>query len=275
MPDEILVHYAHPPIAEVVAAVSFDRLPEGASVHFGAFWHSRLRTTFPNVQEKPPYIPPIERFGAEVFTPQISLSLEREFPSPRLWFLTEAGDELLQLQRDWFACNWRKVSEGAEYAHWPSRRSAFVRWYGALSEYVTDAGLGDLVARQCEVTYINHIEVGHAWKSHGDVSEIFRSLGRSQIPKFLERESARFGHEFLMVAEAGGPFGRLHVSATPAFKASDRTPIYVLELTARGAPKTPDLAGVVDFLDAGRQAIVLTFAAITSDEMQREWGKIE
>src|ERR1700740_3023322 len=108
-----------PPIVEVVVAVSFENLPPSSLVHYGAFWKERLSSTFPRVEEKPPYTAPVERFGGEGFAPQFRFLAEGEFPSPRFWFLNEPGDEILQLQRNWFACNWRKVNANSSYTHWP------------------------------------------------------------------------------------------------------------------------------------------------------------
>jgi uncharacterized protein (TIGR04255 family) len=207
MSESFIFDYERPPIVEVVAAVTFDRLPENALVHFGLFWESKLAEAFPRVEERAPYVPPVERFGTETLAPQVTFFSEGEFPSPRLWFLNEAGDELLQLQRNWFACNWRKVEAGSSYSHWPTRRKSFKVWFGALSDYVDEAGLGTISPTQCEVTYINHILAGETWKTHGEVAKIFRSVGESQLPDVLERESTRFNLDFLILGRDGEPGG--------------------------------------------------------------------
>ncbi|ATO15403.1 hypothetical protein CO540_17455 [Micromonospora sp. WMMA2032] len=273
MAEPTILNFDNPPIAEVVAAVSYDALPSSALAHFGIFWKEHLAATFPRIEEKPPLVPPLERFGAEVFAPQLTLVTEPDYPSPRLWALNESGDELLQLQRNWFACNWRKVRSDSSYTHWPSRRAAFARWYSALEEYVRLSGLGSITPLQCELTYVNHILSGNTWKRHGEVSKIFRSIGESEIPVSLERESTRFGQDFLMLGDDSRPIGRLHASAQPAFRTEGREPIYVLELTARGVPANPDIDGILSFLDQGREAINAAFSALTADEMQLEWGR--
>ena len=273
MSEPMILNFDNPPIAEVVAAVSFEALPAITLAHFGIFWKEHLAAAFPRIEEKPPLMPPLERFGAEAFAPQLSLIAEPEYPSPRLWALNENGDELLQLQRNWFGCNWRKVNSDSSYTHWPARRAAFARWYAALDDYVTNNDLGRISPIQCEVTYVNHILSGNTWKRHGEIANIFRSIGESELPASLERESTRFGQDFLMLGQDGRPVGRLHVSAQPAFRPEGREPIYVLELTARGVPKTPDIEGVVDFLNQGRDAINATFSALTADEIQHEWGR--
>lgn len=48
-------------------------------------------------------------------------------------------------------------------------------------------------------------------------------------------------------------------------------PIYVLTLTVRGMASSPDVEGVLEFADYGRDLIVRTFRDITTDEMHKEW----
>lgn len=272
MSESIQLNYDHPPIVEVVASVAFQTLPSSALLHLGAFWRDSLAHAYPRIEEKAPYLPQIERFGPEVFAPQFNFP-DGEFPSPRIWALNQSGDELLQLQRDWFACNWRKVSAESSYTHWPARRQAFERWFVALNDYMSEVGLGPLVPTQCEVTYINHVVVGETWKRHSELSRVFRSISDAELPQNIELESARFGHDYLINGEDGSPVGRLHVNVQPAFSAQGRTPIYVFELTARGLPYSQDIKGITDFLDQGRNSIIQTFEAISSGEIQREWGK--
>jgi len=59
----------------------------------------------------------------------------------------------------------------------------------------------------------------------------------------------------------------------PAFTVEDERPIYVLNMTARGAPLGDNLEGVLGFLDIGHEWVVRGFTAITSDVMHRVWGR--
>lgn len=272
MTGEVILDFDNPPIAEVVAAVKFKRLPDQALVHFGTLWQSQLAESFPQVQERPPYAAPIERFGREALASQLRVIVENQMPSPRLWFLNEAGDELLQLQRDWFACNWRKVDAGSSYSHWPARRATFNKWYSALDSYLTKVGLGPLVPEQCEVTYINHVHVGAVWKDHTELHKILRTVTSTSTSSAIDPEQTELKQAFVLHDDAGQPAGRLHVIAQPAFVNATQAPIYLLELTVRGAPIGSDIAAVIGFLDRGRDIIVTTFGEITTGEIQREWG---
>src|SRR5580658_6131605 len=246
MPDETLPSYDRPPIVEVVAGVSFDRLPVQATAVFGAFWKEELAETFPLVQEQPHHIPAIERFGLSSFAPELRLQLTQQFPSPRFWFLTSTGDELLQLQPDWLSCNWRKVQPDAEYGRWPSRRRKFIEFFTLLDNYITQSGMSALVPRQCEVTYINHIFPGKTWQNHNDLHKILQIVNRAETEAGLEAEEANLNFNFAMSDDQGEHIGRLHLTIVPAYIEMNKQPVYRLELTARGAPTGPGLNGVME-----------------------------
>jgi len=272
MPDETLPSYDRPPIVEVAAGASFDRLPAEATAVFGAFWKERLARDFPVVQEQSPHIPPIERFGMSSFAPELRLQFTQQLPSPRFWFLTETGDELLQLQPDWLSCNWRKVQPDSAYSRWPSRRQKFVEFYTLLDAYLVQSGLNPLTPRQCEVSYINHVFPDKTWRDHGDLHKILNIVNHAETHRGIDAEQATVNFNFTMSNDDGEYIGRLHLFAVPAYIEMNKQPVYRLELTARGAPLGFGLDGIMEFLDKGRETIVRTFAAVTTSEIQGEWG---
>ena len=272
MTEPSLPSYDHPPVVEVVASTSFDRLPAQATAQFGAFWASHLERSFPAVQEHPPHIPPVERFGASSFAPEFAFQLGSGFPSPRFWFLNEKQDELLQLQPDWLSCNWRKVQPDGEYSRWPARRHAFINFYSLLDSYLVEVGLGSVVPRQCEVTYVNHILPNVVWQEHRDLYKILRLVNEPDTTSEISSEQVDVRYHFTIPDADGKHIGRLHITAAPAYIDMGKTPIYRLELTARGAPLGDGLEGILAFLDKGRKLVVQTFAEVTSPEIQREWG---
>jgi hypothetical protein len=92
------------------------------------------------------------------------------------------------------------------------------------------------------------------------------------VPFRIEQISAQA--QFLLETE-GEPYGRLYAKFLPAFAADGKSPLYVLELTARGAPRGNDINGALEFLDLGRTAVDLTFIALTTTSMHDEWGRIQ
>jgi uncharacterized protein (TIGR04255 family) len=196
-----------------------------------------------------------------------------ERPEMRHWFLTADGQELIQLQREWFACNWRKVEEGAAYDRWRKRRTVFERHYSDLEEFVAREGVGHLVPTQCEVTYVNHIVTGDALTDLGNLPKLLRVVQPLQSELVPAPEQMQVGMSFIIREDSGAPVGRLHVTAQPAIRKEDRKPMVVLNLTARGKPEGEGLSGVMKFLDRGRHQIVVTFTELTTKDMHKQWGR--
>lgn len=104
-----------------------------------------------------------------------------------------------------------------------------------------------------------------------DLSTILKRLSPGH-PEFLPSpQETTFAERFLIERE-GVPRGRLHVSANPAFKLQEQIPVYMLTLTARGIPPSPDVEGVMSFFDEGRDLIVRSFRDMTTAEMHEKWG---
>ncbi len=268
----LLPSFGQPPVSEVVVAVTFPNVGSLTTLGISDFWRQELSQAFPQTEEHPPYVPPIERFDSGNVGTELAFTFGEAMPSPRLWFISEDGQELIQLQRDWFACNWRKVRPDDAYGRWPKRREAFVRWFGKFEQYVVAAGLGSINVTQCEVTYVNQIVVGGIWHQHGELNKVLTLAGDSRGTFLPQAEQVQLAARYLIRDESDQPVGRLHVSAQPALRREDSAPIFVVNLTARGGPEGIGLEGVLAFLDRGREWIVRGFADVTTPEMQKEWG---
>lgn len=276
---DVIVAFRSPPVTEVVAAVAFESsAPEDVLESLlSAFWAERLRSDFPSLQRQPAYSPPVERFGAGGPSQDLRVRFTLGAPPTRLWAMTDGGKELLQLQPGWFACNWRKVQPQTQYDRWPQRRASFEKCFADMQAFLAERGVADLRPYQCEVTYINQIRAGASWKSHADVGAIFAAATNRRLAVELPLERVSGQLDFLFNGPDGstGPAGRLHVTLNPGFADGGDDPIYVLDLTARGAPLSQDQAGVLDFLDLGRATIDRAFLALTSEALHTEWGLIK
>src|SRR5712692_9072521 len=264
--------FKKPPVTEVVLGVSFRALPGLSVPYLGQLWRENFAEHFPSIEEQPPYTPPLERFDPGGLMPSISLEFQA-VTIPRLWFRTKEGDELLQVQRNWFACNWRKVAPGAAYGRWAPRRAAFEKWFSIFSEFVRKNDLGEIAPVQCEVTYVNHIMSNSTWQNLGQLARVVTLVNSIKGDFLPESEQLRVNAQYVIPNANHEPIGRLHVDAQPAFRAEDRKPMFVLNLTARGKPEGDDLGGILAFLDRGRKWIVEAFVDITTREMQEGWGR--
>lgn len=264
--------YARPPVVEVVAAVRFDDLPLVVAAGLGEFWRSRLAVELPDVDAQAPYQAPVERFDRRFRAPDFSLDVMNAPPFTRYWFSAASGNELVQLQPNWLACNWRKVTPDAQYGRWQSRREAFLQRYRQFSDWI-DEREARIVPNQCEVTYINHIyPIPNVWSNHADAHKIFRGLKSVEAPAGIRTEQSVWQAQYLLDGDSKVA-GRLHVKVQPAFSLKDDAPIFVMELTARGAPSDPSLESVMSFLDKARETVVKMFEATTTLEAHEGWGK--
>lgn len=281
-PEDVLPSFERPPVTEVAISTYFRSLPPPALLQIAHFWDA-VRDHFPNYEEHPPFEAPIEQFDAmprALALPQIEFSTGAP-PPPRLWFLNPDGDELLQVQRDWFGCNWRKVSPQAEYGRWGTRWEAFERWFHMFEQHVTRHLLkGDVEHRQCEVTYVNHIEPNGVWKHHGELAEVITLAAVPSDPQVSEEKQVLQAAEAINVVarypikdESGVPIGRLHIGTGEAFKKADNTPVIQLTLTARGRPEGEGLEGVRRFAERAHRCIVHAFCAVTTERMHALWGR--
>ncbi len=84
-------------------------------------------------------------------------------------------------------------------------------------------------------------------------------------------EDARLLLRYVIPGTGGRPIGRLIVNAEPAKRLSGED-IIQLNLTARGAPETRDIGGVLAFLQAGRRYIVRGFTSLTATSLHTQWG---
>lgn len=267
-----LPKFKNPPVSEVALSLQFDTLPGVQIHHFGLLW-SQYRDWFPKVESHPPIERTVEVFQrAPVVQPTVTFELVNPFMTPRVWFVSETGSELLQIQRDRFIVNWRRVRPEDEYPHYEHIRGMMERAFATFSAFVAEHKLGDIVCNQCEVTYVNQIQTCDVWSTHAQVGRVLNVMA----PEFKEEklptpELFRFSAQYIM-GQAEAPIGRLHLDFQPAFRASDRKPIFAMNLTARGKPLGEGFAGALNFLDAGRSNVVRGFRALTTPDMHKEWG---
>lgn len=253
---------------EVALSVQFERL-DVTTLRLGLVWQ-RFRDRFIRVEEKPELDAAFERFGPlEKTVPGVRFEVGAA-PWPRLWFINEAGNELVQVQRDRFIRNWRKTDGQPDYPRYSNLRAAFVSDWEIFAGFVTEELKSSLVPNQCEVTYVNIIEATDPSRLDQVLSFISGSYSDAYLAK-PERAEVQF--RYVLKDEMDKPWGRLHVAATPAMRATDNQPVVRLSLTARGNPPTHDMEGAMNTLDAGHEAVVRGFASITTPEMHAAWRR--
>ena len=268
--NQDLPSFARPPVSEVVLALQFEPLDALQVHHFGLLW-TDFRSEYPKVQMQPPLEPATEIFPAVAINPQIRFELQ-SFPLPRAWFLSECGDDVVQIQRDRFMHNWRKTPKGRPYPRYSELRRSFVRDANKFYAWCLANEVGLPRINQCEVSYVNQIELSSMDEGHGQPHRIASLLGEVASPApSTQMESLNFAVRYI-IGDKAKPSGRLHVEFAPAFSTQDSSPMFVVNLTARGAPRNSSLDAAMEFLDDGHAVIVNSFKSLTTKEMHSTWG---
>ena len=263
-----LPDFSNPPVVETVLSVQFDRLPTLGTAHFGLYWNE-VRDRFPSTEEHGE-LPPVFERSPEQPQPVVGIQFQalEAPPTPRFWFVDERGNELLQIQKDRFIKNWRKVGEGDLYPRYETVREGFDSDFLGFSRFISRNGFGTIRINQCEVTYINHIVAGVGWNTLDEVDKVF-AVWRQPKQKYPgPAQDLMFRARFPIPDQHGIFAGRLIATVQPVRRVLDGTPMFVFELTARG-----QIGDGTDFFDLGRNWIVNSFAELTTPEMHRVWGR--
>ncbi|MCX6619015.1 MAG: TIGR04255 family protein [Acidobacteria bacterium] len=222
-----LPDYKRPPVTEVAVSIQFARLQGLTAAHIGLYW-AKIKHAFPNVMEQPPILHMVENPEAEYkFEPSLS-----QMPDlPRIWFTDKTGTALVQVQRDRFVYNWRRVKDSDTYIRFPAIKSQFLlRWREFLGFLKQQDALSPQVD-QCELTYVNRIDQGQLWKSPAEWGNLFPSLTWKPKSNFLPQPENLRLHMRFSIPDVGG---RMHVDILPVLLPGSKTPVIHFSLTVRG-----------------------------------------
>ena len=192
----------------------------------------------------------------------------------RYWFVTNDDAEVVQVQPDRFAFNWRReptpgVTVG-EYPRYAYIRERFVHLLAEFEGVVRQQG-APFRANWCEIVYVNQIPAITSEQGRRPLSSILRVVRDVPLHGLPDPEDTAIAQRHVLVRD-DQPFGRFHINANAAFKLPALEPIYVLTLTARGTTSGATEDGVLAFMDYGRDLIVHAFRDVTTEQMHAEWG---
>ncbi len=266
-----LPDYDNPPVVETVLGVQFAPLDAFSIAHIGLYWQT-IRGSYPKCETYPPLSPIIEEFGPR--KPQaegLALGIEVGEPLVRCWFMNQSENRLLQLQKDRFIQNWRKVKGDEIYPRYETLKPRFQAEWERLCRFLEEENLGKPDVNQCEVTYVNHIEIGQGWQSYGEIQKVVacwsgQCSGENLLP---EPETVRLNVSYLMPDKRG----RLHIIMQPAIRRIDSREILQLQLIARGRPASSRIEDILAWFDIGHEWIVSGFTDFTTREMHALWRR--
>ena len=264
-----LPHYENPPVIEAVCGVLFKELSSMHAVHLGSLWQ-KLCDEYCQTREVAPLAPVIERFQD---TPKPQFQLSDVPPLPRTWLLTKTENALVQVQRDRFLHNWKKVTPEDQYPRYEQVIELFRKRFSEFRSFVEEQNLGDIEPLQYEMTYVNHVPKGDGWGDLAEAGNVFPDFRRQpDTDRFLPHPDQLNWRTSFQLPEKQG---RLHVVIRNAQRAEDSRPVLLFELTARGIPQNASLDAMWHWFDLAHVWIVNGFTDLTSSDVRKNiWKQV-
>lgn len=265
-----LPDYERPPVIEVIYGVQFEPLKEWRTPLIGTLWQA-IKDDYPKFKEMPVLAPVLERFDQTIPTEMAALELLDGPPLPRLFFLDSNENWVMQVQNDRFLHNWKRMKEEDIYPRFGSVSDRFFVAWEQFFRFLESQEVSAPNITQLEITYINHIPVEKGRTTIEEIEADFLDVCWQKSHDFLPPpETVTWTSSFLLPENKG----RLHISLRPAQRRKDKSPVLLLELTARGIPNSTEMASIRSWFAMGREWIVRGFADITRQNVQQErWGR--
>jgi uncharacterized protein (TIGR04255 family) len=257
-----------PPVVETALSIQFKELRGFRSVHFGQF-HTVIQGEYPHVEDHPRLGRIAERFPQGSGPPQISLG-----PAPltqRTWFRDSAkGGQLVQLQADRFAFNWRQEHPSKPYPSYSKNSEKCFQAYDRFLQFCDHVGLGPVEPDHYEVVYVNHIVPRDDEKAVDLFEKVFVGLDWVSANGFLPRpESATLNRTFTMPDNRGRLYAEAHIATAP-----DKPQIVRLNMIGRVVHRDGESVG--DSMKLAHDWVVHGFVSVTREEIRhKRWEQSE
>jgi uncharacterized protein (TIGR04255 family) len=266
-----LLDPGRPPLIEVAMTAQFEEIKGLTSAHVGALWSRSFRSSLPNVEEHVP----IESV-LEVESPALQqgpiFSLRERPAAPRFFFVNADGSELVQLQTSRISYNWRRRGTAYNYLRYESLKSKLSNAMTQLQSFLDAEKLGPIKINLCEILYVNHVLYHPGPDAHRHIGRLVKALAPdydSLAGAPLEDATVNLRHR--LRAPDGRFLGRLLVGVAPAYLVADQTPLYKVQLTARGQPIGEGEEGAHTFFDLAHQTLRAAFSELFSETIQEDW----
>lgn len=265
-----LPEFDKPPVSEVALSVEFSALENWRGPHAGLYW-ATIQKEYPNTEVRPPLPSQIEGFGGSVWQ-RPGFRLELASPDiNRFWFLSDPPTKLIQVQRDRFIINWRKVKGDEIYPrYFKEMRPRFEREWKGFKDFIAVQKIGVVSPQQCEVTYVNDILKDEEWKSFDESLDLFAPWWKKGSDGFLPSpENLALSGSFTFQDQSG----RLHFVVQRTIRGIDNKEAVQFQLIARGKPSSENDVDLLKWMDLGHEWIVRGFTDLTSNHAHKLWGR--
>lgn len=266
-----LPSFERPPVKEVVCGLTLAPLTAMLAPHLGALWE-KYRSSYTKCSEVSPLVLRSKNGG---LGPRTKMPEFADVPPlPRIWFLTADETALIQIQRDRFIHNWRKVKETDSYPRFGAVMGRFKDHFKAFCEFVESEALGKVAIQQCELAYVNHIAYDDLARIKASARDVFPDFKwQTTNDRFLPApEQFHWISSFMLPNEQG----QFHSTIKRGKRKRDLVPIIHFELAAfsNQADRSPEAAWA--WFDVAHEWIVRGFVDLTKDTIQRDlWGRTQ
>ena len=244
-------------LAEVALSVGFEEFHRMLRYELDALWEQNYAGDFPNDEEKAPHKPFIEQLDGELSPLPSAAALT----NIRRWFSSASGHHLIQVQRNWFARNWRATGPGVAngsppaYPGYAQVRANFLDSLQRFVDFTGASALGEFRPLQCEITYRLQLGAGDVWGHPGELDRAARLFSDRPGEYLPDLEAMRIITQFRMSDNRGVHRGRLYGRLETA-RSEEGVDFLILTMFARGIPEGETPESVCEFFDTAQPWIV-------------------
>ena len=266
-PNERL-HFAQPPVDEVVLSVLFGHLDKFLSPHLGEIWQEFKQDGFVNIAEHPTVIPAVEKFPQPVNNPELRINVP---DLPRIWFIHEDDSQIVQVQRDRFTFNWRKTESDQQYPGFSAILKRFETFYNRFCEIIANLEVGIVTPSQYELTYIDQVFQGAGWDTLDNIGKIYNVFVDSQQSNsFWSGAESMFLRTSFAISDLNG---RLHLTIRNRIKRVGGQQTLQTDFTMRGFPEDAEYT-MKAWFQLARYRIREKFSSMFTEDIQtRVWER--
>jgi uncharacterized protein (TIGR04255 family) len=262
--------FSRPPVGEVVLSVHFEQLNRLLTPYLGEIWQEFSKDRFVHIREQPPVRPAVERFPTKIG--EIKTHIGNAPRGPRIWFIRDGDNKVIQTQRDRFTFNWRKSETNPVYPGFSAILGDFEEFYKRFRQVLQKHRIGDITPLQYELSYIDQLFSGDGWESLDDIGKIYNFFVDAQLP-----DSSWAQVEFVTLRTSfpvEDLHGRLHLAINDSTRRSDQKQTLQTSFILRGLPEAPEYEAMISWFKAARNQIRDKFSSLFTEDIQTQvWGR--
>ncbi|MDC0936381.1 TIGR04255 family protein [Pirellulales bacterium] len=257
--------FESPPVVETALSIQFTGIKRWQAIHFGLYFHE-IRDRFPEFHQEPPLPPLVETVPPAPREPKIQF---KSAPIVGRGLYTAADqNQLIQVQDNRFALNWRQEEECAEYPRFAYNRDVLMAEFKGFATFCSKEGLGTPEPSFVEVLYVNRLQPQDGESIPELIDAVFDGVsantGHTTLPPL---ELMTLNRTFVLEDGAG----RLYAEIGVGYTKSQESQEILFKLTSRLRHETGDL---VDTIQVAHDWLIKGFVSLTREDCRKtRWGQ--